>query len=74
MISVMAAAVASVLPTLMAMTSPIRVHGPRQAPRDYGKRTSRYMPHQGKQECARRVRQMAQLGIVPAGKTIEVVK
>lgn len=34
--------------------------GPSPADRrDYTKRRSCYMPHQGKRECARRVRQMA---------------
>lgn len=39
--------------------------------RDYVRRkfavpTSKYMPHQGKQECARRVRQMKRDGLIPA--------
>lgn len=29
------------------------------APRHYDRRTSRYMPHQGESECARRRRQLA---------------
>lgn len=29
------------------------------APRHYDRRTSRYMPHQGERECARRRRQLA---------------
>lgn len=31
---------------------------PRAAPRDYRGKPSRYMPHQGERECARRRRQM----------------
>lgn len=35
----------------------------RKVARHYG--SSKYMPHQGKQECARRVRQMAALNAEP---------
>lgn len=63
-ISFMGGLAALITPSLM-LNMPINllratmVDYPQKAPRTYAKRTSKYMPHQGKQECARRVRQMA---------------
>lgn len=36
----------------------MRASYPQKAPRTYARAKSKYMPHQGKQEMARRVRQM----------------
>lgn len=48
----------------LALLYPVVSHwiAPGQPPRSYLRSRIRYMPHQGKQECARRVRQMQKAG------------
>lgn len=41
------------------LSAPAAIFDQGQAPRVYARRTSRYMPHQGERECARRRRQIA---------------